>query len=181
MIRSDKRKEIIRRFIELSPENEKSKVLTKKLLKSLRRYSFSRLTELEKEFLEKYPDKIEYQSSVDLTGQGFCFTSKDKNLLTPENFWTFKCEVRSLAYSSIYYSLMRIKVDEECPFMFNNWCELKKENPKFYNLCRRRVKKILSLKYSLMCKISDLYEVLSFRSMNLTVLKANYIELYNLL
>ena len=181
MICSDKKKRIIRKFIELSPENEKSKVLIKKLSDSLRRYSFYRLTEIEKEFLKNYPNKVKYQSNIDLTGQEFNFSFKDKNLLTPERFWTFNNDVRGLAYSSVYFDLVRVKMDPDIPFIFNSWYDLKKEDPKFYSLCRRRVRKILTLKYSLMCKISDLYEVLSFRSMNLTMLKTNYIELYNLL
>lgn len=73
----DERIKIKRKVLDLLPEEIKSRELIKNLVKYIYDYSFNILTDAEREFIEKYPDKCLYQTGLSFRGGGFSFDNDE--------------------------------------------------------------------------------------------------------
>lgn len=175
----DERIKIKRKVLDLLPEEIKSRELIKNLVKYIYDYSFNILTDAEREFIEKYPDKCLYQTGLSFRGGGFIFDNDElyREIKRP---YYYSDEVKDIVLRNI--DCVNIVSDEgnPCPFL-GNWEIIKEKYPDLYNYCKEKLDEILSLKVIILNKISKLNEVIKLKSITLSSIKTYYPELYNII
>lgn len=164
------------------PEVQESERLSKEISEEITRFTFSNLTQEEKDIIEKISNRVDVRKDGSLNRLRSYFKILNDINLSKSLDRTISLENCS---GSDYFKLCyftrfsdRISV---FPRLFSSWEDLKEKYPDEWEKLNKLSIEFIKNKNSFYLKTERIRKTLGHESCNLTLLKNNYPELYNIL
>lgn len=166
----------VKEYPVIKDDLDKSTNLKNELIEFIFNVVVKNLTEDELKFVMLYQEYLNSKLSLDFNG-------KFLNNQFPEE------HINCLNYGDeLYYSSINVEIKKTIdgkiiyvPALFDSWGEFKDKYPKDYSKAVDILKKYLEVSCRVSYKLKKLNETLDRKDINLTELKNNFIELYNIL
>ena len=166
------------------PELKKMLECKQKLFDFIKSSAFSILTEDEKRLIKRFPNLVVPQPVVAISGReiGNIETEDIKKEL--EGLYPYYSYSRYYFPDWTYNECITISNKDEkdgfVPLLFTDWEDFKKNHPKLYVEARDMVIEGLRYRKITTDKLKKLDDLMSANYMTLTLLKKNFVELYEL-
>lgn len=154
----------------LIPEYQKSVNLRNDIIAYIKNLPTTLFNDKDKEMVQKYPNYIKYQTTMDIAGRRYYYD--DKRLGLPREEWEDIFELRDYSYYTIPLPATGFLYigDNICDF-YNNFPEESKE-------LIDKVKKLMETRNKYIIRLNKIVAVLKHEAMTLTIVKTNFPELY---